>query len=99
MLRDERGMRLTVAMGALGISSETQADLLTDRRATISAPPAEILIAVANSSDSLPFSPRERTNTGIASLSLGHFLCSFLEKVRLTDMPHSDDYTGCDVAS
>jgi len=63
-------------MGALGISRETVLDLASARRTITSAPPAETFTAVANSSDSLPLSSRLRTNTGIASCNLGHFLRS-----------------------
>jgi len=74
--------------GALGISSEITADLGKDRRITTKAPPGEMLIAVANSSESLPPPSRERTKTGMASCSLGHFRSSFLEIVRDTCRTH-----------
>jgi hypothetical protein len=66
-------MPWTGAMGALGISNETQADFVTDRRAMTKAPPGEILMAVANSRQSLPSPLLVRTKTGIASLNLAHF--------------------------
>jgi hypothetical protein len=65
--------------GALGISSETDADFGIDRRDTTKAPPGEMLIAVANSSKSLPFPSRERTKTGIARSNRAHFRCSFFD--------------------
>jgi hypothetical protein len=60
-------------MGALGISNETHADLVSDRRAITKAPPGEILIAVANSRESLPSPLLVRTKTGMASFNLAHF--------------------------
>jgi len=60
-------------MGALGISKETHADFVSDRRAITKAPPGEILTAVANSRESLPSRLLVRTKTGIASFSLAHF--------------------------
>jgi hypothetical protein len=68
-------------MGALGISRESDADFASDRRATTNAPPGDILMAVANSRESLPSPPRVRTKTGIARFNLGHFRLSFLEKL------------------
>jgi len=81
IVREERGKPGIEVMGALGISNEIHADLVTDRRATINAPPGEILMAVANSSESLPSPPEVRTKTGIASFNLGHFRLFFLEKL------------------
>jgi hypothetical protein len=68
-------------IGALGISSETSANLAKERRDTTKAPPGEMLIAVANSSESRPFPSRVRTKTGIARSNRAHFRCSFLDKL------------------
>src|ERR1700682_1658908 len=65
-MREALGSAAAVANGALGISSETGAESGKERRTAPSAPPAEILRAVANSRNSFPFSSRLRTNTGIA---------------------------------
>jgi hypothetical protein len=65
-MREALGSAAAVAKGALGISSETCAESGKERRTATKAPPAEILRAVANSRNSLPFSSRLRTNTGIA---------------------------------
>jgi hypothetical protein len=71
-------------MGALGISSETGLDLASARRTITNAPPAEMLTAVANSSDSLPLSSRLRMKTGMARCRRAHFRCSFLGEFALT---------------
>jgi hypothetical protein len=68
-------------IGALGISSETSANLAKERRDTTKAPPGEMLIAVANSSESRPFPSRVRTKTGMARSNRAHFRCSFLDKL------------------
>jgi hypothetical protein len=60
-------------MGALGTSSDIGVDLGKQWRVATSAPPAEMLIAVANSSKSLLFSSRVRRKTGIAKRNLAHF--------------------------
>ena len=65
-MREALGSAAAVAKGALGISSETCAESGKERRTATSAPPAEILRAVANSRNSFPFSSRLRTNTGMA---------------------------------
>lgn len=87
MAREDRRMPCAGPIGALGISSETRLDLARDRRTTTKAPPAEMFTAVANSSDSLPFSSRLRTKTGIASCSRAHLRCSLLGEFRLTACP------------
>ncbi len=78
MAREEERTPCDGPIGALGISSETALDLGKERRTTTRAPPAEMFTAVANSSDSLPFSSRLRTKTGIARRSRAHLRCSFL---------------------
>ena len=75
------GNPLAGPIGALGISRETMADLGKERRTTTKAPPAEMLMAVANSKVSLPLSSRVRTKTGIASCNRAH-LRPFLLKTR-----------------
>jgi hypothetical protein len=77
MAREERRTPSVDPIGALGISSETALDFAKDRLTTTIAPPAEMFTAVANSSDSLSFSSRLRTKTGMASWSLDHLRCSF----------------------
>ena len=72
-VRDALGRLVVAARGALGISSKTCADGGKERRTATRAPPADTFSAVANSRKSLPLSSRLRTNTGIASGSLGHF--------------------------
>jgi hypothetical protein len=71
-MREALGRAAAVAKGALGISSETCAESGKERRTATSAPPAEILRAVANSRNSFPFSSRLRTNTGMARGSRVH---------------------------
>src|ERR1035441_479235 len=69
-------------IGALGISSETTADCGKERRTTTKAPPADTLIAVANSSESLSLLSRARTKTGMASCNRAHLRSSFCDSVR-----------------
>jgi hypothetical protein len=71
-------------MGAAGISSEIGLDRAKQRRTMTNAPPAEMLIAVANSSESLPLSSLLRTKTGIARCNRAHLRCSFLGEFALT---------------
>src|SRR5208337_2130439 len=80
MVREEVFKPCAGPIGALGISTETTANLGKERRTTTKAPPGEMLIAVANSRESLPFSSRARMKTGMASCSRGHLRPSFLEK-------------------
>lgn len=75
-------------IGALGISRETTADLGRERFTTTKAPPAEMLIAVANSSDSFPLPSRARMKTGMASCNRAHFRSSFLDGLRGTGYIH-----------
>src|ERR1019366_10485577 len=81
MTREAVGKPLVGPMGALGISRETRADLGKERRTTTKAPPAEMLMAVANSSESLPFPSRVRIKTGMASCKGAHLRCSFFDKL------------------
>ena len=69
------------AKGALGISSRMRADDARERRTANSAPEALMFRAVANSRNSLPFSSRLRTKTGMASGSRGHCRRSVIEVV------------------
>jgi len=71
-VRDAFGNVVVAAKGALGISSKTCAASGNERRTATRTPPAETFNAVANSKNSLPFSSRLRTNTGIASGKRGH---------------------------
>ena len=75
-------------IGALGISSETMADFGKERRTTTKAPPGEMLIAVANSRDSLPFPSRARIKTGMASCNRAHLRSSFFDNLRGTVPVH-----------
>ena len=86
-------------IGALGISTETSADLGKERRTTTKAPPGEMLIAVANSRESLPLPSRARIKTGMASCNRAHLRSSFLDnlggtcltrykEVRAPERPH-----------
>ena len=84
MIREAVFSPSAAPMGALGISSETEADLGKERRTTTKAPPAEMLTAVANSRQSLPFASRVRIKTGMASCSRAHLRCSFFDKLRCT---------------
>jgi hypothetical protein len=77
--------------GALGISSKTCAERGMGRRTATRAPAAEMLSAVANSRNSLPFSSRLRTNTGIASGRRGHLRRSVSGFRRLNAAPLSID--------
>src|SRR5438046_9116785 len=71
-VREALGRPAAVARGALGISNKTCAESGKERRTATSAPPADTLRAVANSRNSLPFSSRLRTNTGMANARRGH---------------------------
>jgi hypothetical protein len=75
-------------IGALGISMETSADLGKERRTTTRAPPGEMLMAVANSRESLPFPSRARIKTGMASCNRAHLRSSFFEILRGTCLTH-----------
>ena len=75
-------------IGALGISTETTADFGKQRRTTTKAPPGEMLIAVANSRESLPFPSLARIKTGIASCNRAHFRSSFFDSLRGTCRTH-----------
>src|ERR1700716_1654112 len=88
MIREEILKPLAGPIGALGISSETSADLGKERRTITIAPPGEILIAVANSRESLPFPSRVRTKTGMASCNRAHLRSSLLDKPRGTRRHH-----------
>lgn len=76
-LRAARGSDAAAARGALGISSKTCADGGRERRTATKAPPAPTFSAVANSRNSLPFSSRLRTNTGMANARRVHLRRSF----------------------
>ena len=71
-------------MGALGISSDIGVDFGNEWR----APPAEMLMAVANSNKSLLFSSRVRRKTGMASRNLAHFRMFFRFGLPLTCATH-----------
>src|SRR5271157_972024 len=88
MIREEVFNPSVGAMGALGISNETKADLGKERRTTTKAPPAEMLIAVANSRQSLPLPSRVRIKTGMASCNRAHLRSSFFDKLRDTCLAH-----------
>src|SRR3982074_1627365 len=88
MIREEILKPLAGPIGALGISSEISADLGKERRTITIAPPGEILMAVANSRESLPFPSRLRTKTGMASCNRAHLRSSFLDKPRSTRLHH-----------
>src|ERR1700687_5985557 len=88
MIREEILKPLAGPIGALGISSETSADLGKERRTITIAPPAEMLMAVANSRQSLPFPSRVRIKTGMASCNRAHLRSSFFDKVRDTCIVH-----------
>ena len=90
MIREEVRNPLAGSIGALGISSETCADLGKERRTTTKAPPGEMLIAVANSRESVPFPSRVRIKTGIASCNRAHLRSSLLLKLRGTGMVHHE---------
>src|ERR1700716_1187799 len=95
MLREDRGSPANVARGALGISSETCADKARARLTATSIPPALILSAVANSRNSLPFSSRLRTKTGIAKGSRLHFRLSASGLLWFTQNPPVPFLTPC----
>src|SRR5271166_281392 len=84
MTREEAFNPSVGPIGALGISSETKADLGKERRTTTKAPPAEMLIAVANSRQSLPLPSWVRTKTGMASCNRAHLRSSFFDNLRAT---------------
>src|ERR1035437_8435677 len=88
MIREEVFKPLAGPIGALGISSETSADLGKERRTTTKAPPGEMLMAVANSRESLPFPSRVRIKTGMASCNRAHLRSSFFDKLRDTCLVH-----------
>ncbi len=88
MIREEIFKPSTGPIGALGISSETSADFGKDRRTTTKAPPGEMLMAVANSKESLPLPSRVRIKTGIASCNRAHLRSSFPDKLRRTCLVH-----------
>src|SRR5260370_31272251 len=75
-------------MGALGISSETSADLGKERRTATKTPPGEMLMAVANSKESLPLPSRVRIKTGMASCNRAHLRSSFFDNLRGTCLDH-----------
>jgi hypothetical protein len=81
MTREEVFVEMLEVIGALGISREISADLGKGRLETTMAPPGEMLIAVANSSDSRPFPSRVRTKTGMARSNRAHLRCSFFDKL------------------
>src|SRR5580658_7496046 len=81
MIRVEVFKPLAIPSGALGISSETSPDFGKERRTTTNAPPAEMLIAVANSSESLPFPSRARIKTGMASSNRAHLRSSVFDNL------------------
>lgn len=91
MIREEAFNPSVGPMGALGISSETKADLGKERRTATSAPPAEMLMAVANSKQSLPLPSRVRMKIGIASCNRAHLRSSFLDKLRGTCKVHQSE--------
>ena len=72
MIREEVFKPLAGPIGALGISSETSADLGKERRTATKAPPGEMLIAVANSRESLSIPSRVRIKIGMASCNRAH---------------------------
>jgi hypothetical protein len=88
MIREGVFKPLVGSIGALGISSETSADLGKERRTTTKAPPGETLMAVANSRESLPFPSRVRTKTGMASCNRAPLRSSFFDKLRGTYLVH-----------
>src|SRR5450759_1439179 len=81
MIREEVFKPLAGPIGALGISSETSADLGKERRTTTKAPPGEMLMAVANSRESLPLRSRVRIKTGMASCNRAHLRSSFFDNL------------------
>ena len=86
-VRAARGRRALGAKGALGISSVICVDGGSVRRTATRAPPAPMFSAVANSRNSLPFSLRLRTKTGMASGSRVHLRRSFSALDRINGLP------------
>jgi len=84
MIREEVFNPSVGPIGALGISTETRADLGKERRTTTKAPPAEMLMAVANSSKSLPLSSRVRTKTVMARCKRAHLRAFLFDSRSLT---------------
>jgi hypothetical protein len=82
------------AKGALGISRMTCAVGGKDRRTATNAPPALTFRAVANSRNSLPFSSRLRTNTGIARGNRVHLRRSVSGLRRIKRSPNNRFCTG-----
>jgi len=75
------------AKGALGISRETCEEGEIERRTASNMPPAETFRAVANSRNSLSFSSRFLTKTGIAKGKRGHRLRSAIAVRPFTHTP------------
>jgi hypothetical protein len=88
MIREEGLKPLAGAMGALGISTETSVDFGKERRTTTIAPPGEMLMAVANSRESLPPRSQVRIKTGMASCNRAHLRSSFFDKLLGTCLHH-----------
>src|ERR1700675_4288902 len=88
MIWEEVLKPLAGPMGALGISSETCADLGKERRTATKTPPGEMLMAVANSKESLPLPSRVRIKTGMASCKRAHLRSSFFDNLRGTCLDH-----------
>ena len=86
-LRDDLGKSARETRGALGISSVTCDESGKERLTATRIPPAETFNAVANSNNSLPFSSRLRTNTGIARGKRTHLRCSDSGLVLVKMMP------------
>ena len=91
-VRAALGSAAVLASGALGISSKTCADGGGERRTATSAPPAQMLSAVANSRNSLPFSSRVRTKIGMAKGSRTHWRRSFSSLRRIKRSPNNPVY-------
>ena len=88
MIREEVFSPSTGPIGALGISMETCVDLGKERRTTTKAPPGEMLMAVANSNESLPFPSLVRMKTGMASCNRAHLRSSFFDNLGRTCLDH-----------
>src|SRR5713101_5277658 len=88
MICEEVLKPLAEPMGALGISSETSVDLGKERRTATKTPPGEMLMAVANSKESLPLPSRVRIKTGMASCNRAHLRSSFFDNLRDTRQHH-----------
>ena len=88
MICEEVLKPLAGPMGALGISSETSADLGKERRTATKTPPGEMLMAVANSKESLPLPSRVRIKTGMASCNRAHLRSSLFDNLRDTRLHH-----------